>query len=597
MKEQDFYELFGEIDPQIIADADKPVPFRQKRGFKIMLIAAVLAASILLTSIAGAFALAAGYFASLPDIEDTDPDGSTSEGKPGQDNAPGGLVGELFGGIDFGALKDALGADGNVNWQDVLSILRGEQPKDDPEYTNGYTFAAVDLADGTVKLVSYEGSGDAIEIPTKIFGKKVTVIGENAFAQNKEIRKVIVPDTVKVIEANAFSECSNLEAVQLPDSLQEIGDYAFSKCFSLSYLGTEEGALLPDSLHTLGAYAFLYCRELTSVTISPSLQVWGTRAFEGSGLQYLTIADGVNEIPDSAFSGCDQLMQITLPSSVTRIGNAAFFGCTRLESVTLNEGLVYLDACCFDSTAISSIVIPSTVTSFEEGMFYDCPNLKDVIFAGNAPEIFTRPGTPEQDRENIADYTVYYRLGADGFTRREWNGHTCMLMEVHTEQYVKDSGKSIVPMYNVEMLGQLNLWDSEDEVTVIESYAQYKQYASVLNSTRYDPEYFRQYAIVLVKVKHASTERVAGVGGIIARLYTTGGVYYLALDPVIAMDTPKANTNDELYTYIAIDVERADIRTDDVVRVGEVYAYSISDFAFGGSVYHESYIEEYLNGK
>ena len=46
MREDKFYELMGEIDPEIIAAADSPVPFRQKRGFKIALIAAVLAFAI-----------------------------------------------------------------------------------------------------------------------------------------------------------------------------------------------------------------------------------------------------------------------------------------------------------------------------------------------------------------------------------------------------------------------------------------------------------------------------------------------------------------------------------------------------------------------
>ena len=48
MREDKFYELMGEIDPEIIAAADRPVPFRQKRGFKIALIAAVLAFVMLL---------------------------------------------------------------------------------------------------------------------------------------------------------------------------------------------------------------------------------------------------------------------------------------------------------------------------------------------------------------------------------------------------------------------------------------------------------------------------------------------------------------------------------------------------------------------
>jgi len=60
---------------------------------------------------------------------------------------------------------------------------------------------------------------------------------------------------------------------------------------------------------------------------------------------------------------------------------------------------------------------------------------------------------------------------------------------------------------------------------------------------------------------------------------TTGGVL-----KTMEQDAPG-------YTYIAIDVKRSDIRTDNVIREGEVFAYSVSDFAYGGSVYHESYKE------
>ena len=597
MREDKFYELFGDIDPEIIAAADKPIPFRKKHGWKVMLIAATLALVLLLTPVAGAFALAGGYKITHPEFQGNYKEAlgqvieNFDSAADNPDQEYGGLLNSGLLDVDWGALADTVSPDGNVDWEAFFAVLRGEQPKD--PLTS--VFEAEFLPDGTVKIVAYKGNEENVTVPEKIAGKFVTVIGESAFANHTEIRSVSLPETVTTIELYAFCACSNLESVRIPKELRVIEDCAFAKCFSLNQLIMENfsskayGAFLPDSLQTLGTGAFEYCRELTFVAIPSSLQHWGAYAFSGSGLEQILFEDGIKEIPDYAFAGCEQLPQIVIPSSVTRIGNAAFFGCTKLESVTLNEGLEYLDACCFDSTAIASITIPSTVISFEEGMFYDCPNLEAVVFAGNAPEIFTRPGTPEQDRANIADYTVYYLLGADGFDLSEWNGHDCELMEVHTEQYVQKVDKSTVPMYNVEILGQLDLWESEDEVTVIESYAQYKQYASVLNSTRYNPEYFRQYAIVLVKVKHASTEQVLGVGGIASSLYTVGGLWYHALYPVVTMDTPKANTDDELYTYIAIDVKRSDIRTDNVIREGEVFAYSVSGFGSGGSVYHESY--------
>ena len=93
MREDKFYELMGEIDPEIIAAADKPVPFRQKRGFKIALIAAVLAFAMLLTPVAGAFALAVGYIATRDHVNDGSEPQDPTQGDAQQDFTPGGLVG------------------------------------------------------------------------------------------------------------------------------------------------------------------------------------------------------------------------------------------------------------------------------------------------------------------------------------------------------------------------------------------------------------------------------------------------------------------------------------------------------------------------
>ena len=51
------------------------------------------------------------------------------------------------------------------------------------------------------------------------------------------------------------------------------------------------------------------------------------------------IPEGITEICDYAFSGCEELEEIVIPNSVKTIGRAAFMGCTRLAYVTLPDGL------------------------------------------------------------------------------------------------------------------------------------------------------------------------------------------------------------------------------------------------------------------
>ena len=73
-------------------------------------------------------------------------------------------------------------------------------------------------------LKKYNGDGETVTVPDGI-----RVIGTKAFAGNKTIRKVILPDTVEVIKNYAFDDCSNLETiVKGPgSSLRTIGIGAF----------------------------------------------------------------------------------------------------------------------------------------------------------------------------------------------------------------------------------------------------------------------------------------------------------------------------------------------------------------------------------
>lgn len=595
MKEQKFYELLGHIDPEIIAAADTPVPFRKKRGFKIMLIAAVLALTLLLTPLAGAFVMVGSYKASHPDFK-----GGPFKVMDQVLDDNGIKLPELGGqgllNIDWAAIPEVVSPDGNIDWQGLATLLRGEEYKPDP---SGDAFKSVLLDDGTMMITEYVGNSEYINVPETIMGKTVTVIGEKAFSANTAIVGVKLPSSVIAIKDSAFAGCTNLVSVMIPQNLQIIEQFAFTDCTSLSELyiddfassNTATGANLPYSLHTLGEQAFSHCRSLKSVVIRPTLKNWGVKAFVSSGLQNVLLMEGVTEIPEHAFYST-MLTEVSIPGSVTKIGAGAFALCSNLQTVTLHEGLESIGQSAFTNTSISSIIIPSTVTVIETMDFAECRELKHVIFAGNAPQVVTDPLYGKDEGVYLPDYTVYYRLGAEGFGT-EWCGRPCELAEVRTEQYVRDKVREVIPMYNVQLLGETSRYASEDEVTVIDSISEYKMYASILSSMHYDAAYFKQYAIVLIKVKHSSSEQVLGVAGLCPKLYTTGGLYYFEINPVVIMDTPKATSHDEYYSLIAVDVKRSDIRSDDAIRQGQIYVYNIGEFASGGSNYHESFINDY----
>lgn len=58
-------------------------------------------------------------------------------------------------------------------------------------------------------------------------------IGNEAFSDDKILKKVIICDGVEIIQGSAFSWCDSLEEIFIPSSIKKIGPYAFSNCYRL----------------------------------------------------------------------------------------------------------------------------------------------------------------------------------------------------------------------------------------------------------------------------------------------------------------------------------------------------------------------------
>lgn len=72
-------------------------------------------------------------------------------------------------------------------------------------------------------LTRYLGDAERVEVPRRLSGVPVTVIGENAFAQNAALRAAVLPPSVVEIRSGAFASCPLLEYIVMPDSVRRIG--------------------------------------------------------------------------------------------------------------------------------------------------------------------------------------------------------------------------------------------------------------------------------------------------------------------------------------------------------------------------------------
>lgn len=108
------------------------------------------------------------------------------------------------------------------------------------------------------------------------------------------------------------------------------------------------------------------------------------RAYEGA----IYIPDGVEDIFDLAFSGCDNITSIAIPNSVTRIGRCVFSECSNLTSITMPHSMTHIGVRAFkECSSLKSITIPDGVMSIGEKTFELCRNLTSITIPNSVTDI------------------------------------------------------------------------------------------------------------------------------------------------------------------------------------------------------------------
>ena len=153
------------------------------------------------------------------------------------------------------------------------------------------------------KLVEYTGNSEIVKIPNG-----VKVIGEEAFAGEINIKKIVMPNTVRKIEKGAFEVCDMLKSVKFSKKLISIGDEAF--CWNTMM----EKYNLPKSLKNIGKKAFRKNYSLKTVNVPKKVKT----------IQFAT------------FENCVNLKKVNM-KSVTSIERRAFCGDKKLKKVKLNK--------------------------------------------------------------------------------------------------------------------------------------------------------------------------------------------------------------------------------------------------------------------
>ena len=236
----------------------------------------------------------------------------------------------------------------------------------------------------------------------------VTTIGYQAFYMTSQLTKVTLPDTIRVIGDAAFQVswgAPKITELNLPKGLEEVGAYAF--------YGIQVDFKLPSSLKRIGESAFAgtgitevhfgpnieyvekraftNCQKLTKAEVIPQTQDTEGLYLNSLNLAEVTVADGVERLPENCFFDCFALQSIVLPDSVKELGKSVFYGCDFSSLDFLNTGsITTLGEFCFaGNDNLHDIVIPDSVTYVGANQFYWCKYVKSITFGENVAYVGT----------------------------------------------------------------------------------------------------------------------------------------------------------------------------------------------------------------
>ena len=282
------------------------------------------------------------------------------------------------------------------------------------------------------------GLGGKIQIPDEIGGLKVTIIGKQAFLNNKEIISISIPSSVEKIDSSAFYGCE-LSEVNFATGLKHIMDYAFYNAID----NYDDGLILPDGLETIGSNAFSEI-SVKSVTVPISVNEIGLPAFnwnediifDGSAQKWIDIhnantkdmpvlesvsfseseqayvpymdslgnitgyelalwrdASGDVVIPEtfrelpvisirqSAFKDNETITSVVVPEYISSIGNGAFSNCVNLVEAKINTKETSVPWQLFkECISLKKVALPPFITYVGSDAFDQCISLEEVSF-------------------------------------------------------------------------------------------------------------------------------------------------------------------------------------------------------------------------
>ena len=199
-------------------------------------------------------------------------------------------------------------------------------------------------------------------------GHEFCFVTEAPYGEEKPKGDIVIPDqieykgdvsTVVCITNYAFRDCKDLRTVQIPASVQRIRNYAFQGS------GLEE-ITIPATVQLLQGQLFIDCDKLRRVVIeaNPNIRAIDAQMFlRCSSLEEVVFYSNIRSFGDDCFKGSG-IREFTVPNYIEKIGNRCFESCLNLKKFVLEDEREPQSA--FDVTSLYIGDYPFMRTDLEE---------------------------------------------------------------------------------------------------------------------------------------------------------------------------------------------------------------------------------------
>ena len=249
-------------------------------------------------------------------------------------------------------------------------------------------------------LVRYNGKS-----PDAVVPEGITMIANQAFADNKYVETVVLPESLKHIGFWPFANCSNLKEVNIPAGVETIDGNPFIYCVASGRLRVRSDS---ERFRFVGNGTLLY--DLSDSRLISCLDY---------GAEEVQIPDGTMEIGEDAFRGLKNLRSVTFPEGLRVIGYSAFCN-SGLKTLVLPDSLYVLGQYSFkECEKLTSVDLGRGVTGLESySPFFHCDSLHEVIARSNIKELWWGSLGGQKNKQTIygipgsmaEDYAVHEHM-------------------------------------------------------------------------------------------------------------------------------------------------------------------------------------------